>query len=325
MKSSLDSQKGFALLTVLTIVALIAMVASQLLYEQHTGIKRSSHMLHQAQSFSVNWGIEAWVKEGLELDRKSNQTDHLNELWAKPLGPIPYEGGTLSGQLFDLQARINLNNMTETDVAQRQIWQAILQRYSQQHDLPLGFVDLVTDWVDTDDQASPLGAESNQYLLKEPAYSAANQPLVMLSELTMLQGLEALKTTQWQAVEENLTTLPEVVKINVNSASHAVLMALAVWITDDIAEKWLKVRDNKPAEITDDFRNFLVAETGFNPSDVLTDLPNWLISAKSEYFLLKSQVSFGDSDEAISAIFSRKTNKDVQLVQRWLSVTETLE
>lgn len=325
MSSPLHSQKGFALLTVLTIVALIAMVASQLLYEQHTGIKRSSHMLHQAQSFSVNWGIEAWVKEGLTLDRKSNQTDHLNELWAKPLGPIPYEGGTLSGQLIDLQARINLNNLTEIDATQRQIWQAIVQRYIDQHDLPLGFVDLVTDWVDTDDQASPLGAESNQYLLKDPAYSAANQPLVMLSELKQLEGLEGLKAQQWQAIEENLTTLPDVVKINVNSASQAVLKSLTVWITDEMAEKWLKVRDTKPAENPDDFRAFLVIETGFTPSDVLKDLPNWLISEKSEYFLLKSQVSFGDSNETISAIFSRKTNKDVQLVQRWLSVTETLK
>ena len=318
-------QKGFALLTVLMIVALVAMVASQLVYEQHANIKRSSYMMHQAQSFSIVWGIETWVNKGLTLDRKNNKNDHLEELWAKPLGPIPYEGGMISGQLFDLQSRLNVNNVLEKDQVQRKIWQAILKRYADRHELPPEFVDLVTDWVDEDNEILPFGAESDQYLLLNPAYSAANQPMVMLSEIKLLQGLGALKRVQWLQMEQDLAALPEVVKLNINTATKDVLMSLTEWMTEEIANSWQDERADKPAETPDEFRAFLVTETGFTAAEVLTDLPNWLIGTKSDYFLFNAEVNFGDSNETISAIFSRKTNKDVKLVQRWLSVTETLQ
>lgn len=327
MKPAKQRQQGFALLTVLMIVALVAMIGSQLLYEQHSHIKRSSYMLHQAQSFSVNWGIESWVRAGLEEDRKRNKTDHLEEVWAKPLGPIPYENGEITGQLFDLQGRLNLNNISdldsESDSEIRKIWQAIIQRYVEQNNLPESFVDVLTDWIDKDDEVRPNGAESNNYLLQEPAYSAANQSLVMLSELKRLQGLDILKPKQWQIMQQDLSTLPQEVMVNVNTAGVRVLMALTDWITEEMAQKWVAVRVKNPAKTTDNFRAFMMKETAFTQEEVLGDLPNWVITTSSKYFLLKAQLNFGESKQVMSAIFSRQTNKKVQLVQRWLSVTET--
>ena len=318
------SQQGFALLTVLMIVALVAMIGSQLIYEQYTHIKRSSNMLHQAQSFSVAWGLESWVKEGLEKDAQNNQSDHLNELWADSFGPIPYEGGELTGQLIDLQGRLNLNNLLEADAAKLKHWQNIVQRYAEQQGLPIGFSDLVTDWVDQNDQALPLGAESNNYLLKQPAYSAANQAIVMLSELKQIEGLQRLPFKQWQVLQQDLTALPKVVLVNVNTAEPRVLEALAVWFTPAVTKRWLQQREKAPAKTRGEFRQFIVDETGFPLADVLKDLPDWVISVQTDYFLLQGQVDFGESQQTISAIFHRQTNKQVRLVQRWLSVTDTL-
>lgn len=160
--SATNSQQGFALLTVLLIVALVTIISANLFSSQQSQIQRSGFMLHQAQALSVQWGLEEWVKSGLKLDGENNKTDHLQELWAQPLPPVPFAEGEVGGFLQDGQARLNLNNVLAAKVTERQLWQKILNRYvalmaSQQAVDLSSFADLVTDWVDADNEPSPLG------------------------------------------------------------------------------------------------------------------------------------------------------------------------
>lgn len=320
-------QKGFALLTVLMIVALIAMMGSQLLYDQHTNIKRSSHMLHQAQSFAVQWGFESWVKEILIQDAEDNTYDSQNEHWGQIVGPMPYEGGELSARLIDLQGRLNLNNVmdvagatnAEEQARQRAVWGSVLKRYAEQNALNESFADVVTDWVDTDDIPSAYGAESNQYLLRKPAYSAADQPMVMLSELKLMEGLRDLTREQWVSLQQDLTALPRVTSINVNTAERRVLIALADWLTEEVADRWINERLISPAEKMEQFIDFAADSTGIPAETIKKDLPDWMISVNSQYFLLNTQVDYGESQQGLSAIFFRESNDKVVLVQRWLS------
>ncbi len=314
-------QQGFALLTVLMIVALIAMMGSQLLYEQYTGIKRSGHMLHQAQSFAVQWGVESWVKTGLKRDKEANNNDNLVEIWAEPFGPIPYEGGEISAKLIDLNRRLNLNNMIEPNASQRRVWEAVLKRYVKQNALTPRFSELVMDWVDSNDVPMPYGAESNTYLLLKPAYSAADHPMVMLSELRLLDGLQRIEHEQWLVLQQDLTTLPKVTKININTAERRVLLALTPWLNEGIVVAWMAQRLNEPARKVNDFIDFLVEKSGLPRSEIKGDLPDWMISVESEYFLLNTQVNYGESQQGISAILMRKAEQnqmDIRVLQRWL-------
>ena len=314
-------QQGFALLTVLMIVALIAMMGSQLLYEQYTHVKRSSHMMHQAQSFAVQWGVEAWVKKGLKLDLEDNDYDSLNDAWQAPFGPIPYEGGDISAKLVDLNSRLNLNNLVEQDQQKREIWLAVIKRYARQNALSTRFSDVIKDWVDADDTPSASGAESNVYLLFKPAYSAANQPMVMLSELKLMDGLQRIEYDVWQVLKKDLTTLPTVTKINVNTAEQRVLMALADWLDEAVVAAWVAQRLSEPAKKLKDFIDFLVTAKGLPRTEIKEDLPDWMVGVQSDYFLLNTQVDYGESQQGVSAIFSRHADNEneVRLVQRWLS------
>ncbi len=314
-------QQGFALLTVLMIVALIAMMGSQLLYEQYTNIKRSSHMMHQAQSFAVQWGVEAWVKKGLKLDLEDNNYDGLNDAWQAPFGPIPYEGGELSAKLVDLNSRLNLNNVVAQEEEQRRAWLRIIKRYAEQNALSTRFADVTADWIDADDSPRSSGAESNTYLLLKPAYSAANQPMVMLSELKLMDGLQRIEYDVWQVLENDLTTLPTVTKINVNTAEQRVLMALADWLDEAVVSAWIAQRLSEPARKIDVFIDFLVEAKGMPRQEIKKGLPDWMVSVQSDYFLLKTQVNYGESQQGLSAIFSRHPDNqnEVRLVQRWLN------
>ncbi len=314
-------QKGFALLTVLMIVALIAMMGSQLMYEQYTHVKRSSHMMHQAQSFAVQWGVESWVKKGLELDLENNKYDSLNDEWQAPFGPIPYEGGEISARLVDLNSRLNLNNVIEQDQKKRNIWLAVIKRYALQNGLNSRFSSVVKDWIDADDIPSNYGAEGNVYLLLKPAYNAANQPMSMLSELRLMDGLQRIEYDIWQVLKKDLTTLPTVTKINVNTADQRVLMALADWLDEAVVSAWIAQRLSEPAQKLSDFIDFLVQAKGLPRAEIIKGLPDWMVGVQSDYFLLNTQVDYGESQQGLSAIFSRHPDNqnEVRLVQRWLS------
>lgn len=327
VKNNIKPQRGFALLTVLLVVALVSLVTSELLYEQEVQIKRSGFMIHQAHSLSVGYGFEGWVKTGLKADADDNQTDHLNEQWAQPLPPVDFEGGLVSGEMFDLQGRLNLNNVLETDATKQKFWQAAIERFLQKNlsstetarDFQ-GFADVLLDWVDSDDEPRDYGVESATYLLKQPAYRAANQPLVMVSELQNLQGMENVSNLEIYRLSSYLTALPVATAINVNTADKLVLSSLTDWLTEDIVEQWLQQRQQQPAEEVAEFINFLITATGFTQAEIEKALPKGVLAVKTDYFLLTARVDYGDVQQIISSIFRRDGNNPVTLVQRWLSV-----
>ena len=318
------NQQGFALLTVLLIVALVATLSSQLIYQQHLNVSRSAHMLHQAQSLSVAWGLEGWVKQGLKLDAEDNQVDHLQEVWSQPLVSVPFEGGEISGQLYDLQGRLNLNNVQASDQAQRKIWQEIVDRWALQVGLENPLSEVLTDWVDADEERLPAGAESDAYLLMQPPYRAANQAMVMLEELKSLQGFQQIAYEPWLLIKSTATAVPTVTPINVNTANKIVLMALTEWMNETVVDSWLQLRKEEPAKDTAAFRSFMELQTGQEAAELALAFPDWLISVRSDYFFLAGQVDYGDAQQGVSAIFYRPDKTQVQLVQRWLSNPQSL-
>lgn len=321
-------QKGFALLTVLLVVALVSMVTTELMYNQQVQIKRSGFMIHQSHSLSVAYGFESWVKKGLAADLQANQTDHLKEQWAQALPPIDFEGGLVSGQLIDLHSRLNLNNVLEQDETKRQFWQKAVDRLvnlSLQSDQVArdftGFSDVLTDWVDVNDEVSDYGAESATYLLKQPAYRAANQPLVMVSELQNLQMMEELGDAELQKLKEQVATLPVVTAININTVDALVLQSLTDWMTAEIVQQWSELRNESPAENTGTFVDFLVQVTGYTQTEIEDDLPADVITVKSDYFQLQALIEYGEVKQGVFAIFHRESDNKVRLVQRWLNVS----
>lgn len=320
MSRNKSEQQGFALISVLLVVALVTIIATQLIYQQSLTIQRSSNMLHQAQTSSVAWGLESWIKKGLKLDAEQNKTDHLTEQWALPMYPIPFEGGEISGQLFDLQARINVNNLQEKDKEKRKRWQKIMQRFLSKQELEPNLQEIMTDWVDADNESTMNGAESDYYLLEKTPYRAANQKLVLVEELGLLKGFTAGIVDN---IKPYLATLPTITKVNINTADEVVLQSLADWITREIALNWIEARKETPAEELEDFWNFMLSQSpGMTLEEVKADFPADLIDVKSQYFLLVGLISYGEAQQTLLGIFMRDESKKVRLIQRWVGITD---
>ena len=118
------SQQGAALIIAMLVFALSATLLVALQREFSLALQRGTNQLVSEQAWAYLIGAEELAKLALQADnlldaRSATAADHLGELWAQPATPYPLDaGGWMTGQLTDLQGRINLNMLVSTSAAQ---------------------------------------------------------------------------------------------------------------------------------------------------------------------------------------------------------------
>ncbi len=107
-------QRGVALIIALIITTIALTLSAAIIYRQQLHIRLTGNIADLGQAYQYASGMEDWAGTILERDYQDDpKVDSLDEEWATLLPPIPIPGGTMNGQLFDLQARINLNALAE--------------------------------------------------------------------------------------------------------------------------------------------------------------------------------------------------------------------
>ena len=118
------SQQGAALIIAMLVFALSATLLVALQREFSLALQRGTNQLFSEQAWAYLIGAEELAKLALQADnlldaRSAVAADHLGELWAQPATPYPLDaGGWMTGQLTDLQGRINLNMLVSTSATQ---------------------------------------------------------------------------------------------------------------------------------------------------------------------------------------------------------------
>lgn len=223
-QATLPRQRGLALITAMLVVAIAATAAAYLSLDQQIWLRQAQNLSDRAQAEVVRAGAEEWAITILDKAAKNNSSsDDLTQNWAQPLPPIPVEGGQVTGQISDAQSRFNLNNLVQVNTpnpAEIGTFQHLLQSLSLDPNLS----DAVVDWIDTDNNTLPYGAEDIYYLQLSTPYRAANQPMQSVDELRLVRGFTpeiVEKLRPW------VTALPQTnTSINVNTAPKEVLSAL---------------------------------------------------------------------------------------------------
>ncbi|MDZ4076747.1 MAG: type II secretion system minor pseudopilin GspK [Hylemonella sp.] len=138
-------QEGAALLTAMLTVTLVATYAATSLWQQSRGLEVEAAERARSQQAWVLIGALDWARLILREDARTSQIDHLSEPWALPLQEsrlssfLSLDRGEaeqadevyLSGQISDLQARLNVANLvldgrlSEPDL---QAWQRLYTR-----------------------------------------------------------------------------------------------------------------------------------------------------------------------------------------------------
>ncbi|MCJ7453696.1 MAG: type II secretion system minor pseudopilin GspK [Steroidobacteraceae bacterium] len=218
------TQRGVALITAVLIVALATILAVNVIYRGMLDQRRASTLFALDQAFEVALGAEAWAADVLQRDEQESQGDNLTENWARPLPPLPIEGGTVAGRLEDLQGRFNLNNLVFGDGTTNPDAVLQLARILTWLDLEPTWASMMADWIDEDTQPGfPDGAEDSVYTGQNPPYLAANMPITRASELLSLPGFGP---ERYAKLKPYVTALPVGTKLNVCTAPGIVIDAL---------------------------------------------------------------------------------------------------
>ena len=220
-----DRQRGVALITAVLMVALATMLAVDVGFRGFLDQRRSGTLFALDQGYEIALGAEAWAADFLKKDMQDSKTDHLGETWARPLPPLPIDGGTVEGRLEDMQGRFNLNNLIHTDGTPNPEAVKQLERILAMLEIEPNWATAMADWIDQDTQPGfPDGAEDTVYTGQDPPHLAANMPVTRVSELMVLPGFGAQRFAR---LKPFVSALPVGTPLNVCTAPGVVLDALS--------------------------------------------------------------------------------------------------
>jgi general secretion pathway protein K len=225
MRRGLRSQRGVALITAVLMVALATMLAVDVGFRGFLDQRRTATLFAIDQGYEIALGAEAWAADFLKKDAQNSRTDHLGEAWARPLPPLPIEGGTVEGHLEDMQGRFNLNNLIHTDGTTNPDAVKQLERILAMLEMEPAWATAMADWIDQDVQPGfPDGAEDGTYTGQNPPHLAANMPITRVSELLVLPGFGP---ERYARLKPYVAALPVGTALNVCTAPGVVLDALS--------------------------------------------------------------------------------------------------
>lgn len=221
-------QKGMVMLMLLLIFALAAVLSTELSYNSHRDIRRTSNLILQNEAYLYALGGEVFAKQTLINDFKEDKieglkVDDLGEVWATSSAAYEVDEGEESDEqgigeiqiiIEDLQARYNVNNVQVAATGQISGKDQLLAVMLGANTTGLQTTDLVSavkDWIDTDDSsASFSGGEDDYYQQLEPAYRTANTDLIHISELKSIKGMEEDAFTPYYSfVPKRFSSAPE--------------------------------------------------------------------------------------------------------------------
>jgi type II secretory pathway component PulK len=102
----------------------------------------------------------------------------------------------------------------------------------------LDLIDPICDWLDSNSEAGPTGAEDTYYAELSPPYPCKDGPLASLEELFLVKGMteEILYGTAEKKGLIHYLTIYSDGPININTAGAEVLQSLSEGIEEDMAQ-----------------------------------------------------------------------------------------
>lgn len=292
----LSRQRGVALITAILVVAVATILATNLMWLSTLDQRRTASALATDQALQYMLGAEAWVGEILKQDlEESPDTDHLGEIWASEIEPLPIDGGFIHGRVYDPQGLFNLNNLVNNQGEVDEQMYAQFERLLDLVEVDPGFAGAVVDWIDPDYEPHfPYGGEDDAYARSEPQYRTANGMITSPTELLAVTGMDA---EQFARLEPYVTALPRGTKLNVNTAPAVLLASLSDELSINIAESLVEDRDLGAFDSVQTTFQGLVSEEM---------LP--YIDGISDHFLLVGEVTIGDTQLTINALLQRHSS-----------------
>ncbi|MDQ6627361.1 MAG: type II secretion system minor pseudopilin GspK [Pseudomonadota bacterium] len=308
-------QRGAALLTAMVIVALIATLASSMVWQQWRAVQVEAAERSRAQSAWILAGALDWARLILREDARAGGTDHLGEPWAVPLAEARLStflaadtsntddapDAFLSGSITDAQARYNLTNLVGAGTVDKVEMEA-LQRLCETIGVS---ADVATRIASGMRDASPIappaaGASGAAAVSEKPV----DPPLLPRSASQL--GWLGVDAEALRALEPYVVILPETTKVNVNTASREVLVAAVPGLDLATAERIIQSRTRAPLKSPADLQALV---PGLPPASIER------VGVSSSFFEVRGRLRLGDMALEQRSLLQRR-GLEVVVLQR---------
>jgi len=336
-KSFSARNKGVALITVMLVVALAAIIATQMLARLQLQVQRTTNINFNQQAYWYAMGAEAFAKRVLftAFEDEPEKT-HLGQLWAQGETSYPVDFGQITGEISDLQACLNLNalkihndesdetanettNETNTrskKLPAREVLERLIVALNIENvdDFEAEYMaDALTDWLDSDGSiTSGGGAEDSDYAAKEFPYLPANNFLASVNELRIV---EHFTIPVINALKPFVCIIPNSamhqININTLSAEQPELLHAILDIPISDAEQILADRNAEGFAETSEFFDLPVVS-----KLKLKDDQKQQFVIDSEYFKLKASTQFNTSFFLLNSIITVDNKNNTTVISR---------
>jgi general secretion pathway protein K len=322
--------RGIALLLVVSVISLLTVVIVQFGRSMRTALVESSRYQDRAV-------LEAAVQSGIDIgcallraDRLDGEVDSLLETWAligeKPL-TIFGDESELQLTIENLDGRLSINGLVtsagsgEGQGGTPEQLRATLQRLLlsgrfaiEDEGQARGIVDSLVDWLDSDDNESPYGAESSYYESLEKPYGAANTEVEFIDELLLVKGITAellYGNDEMSALAEYITVHGDGRQININTAPVELLLALDERLGETEAELLEAFRREPENEE-------LLADAAWYrtiagwPGDIVLD--RQLLTSGGSYYRITSEAVYREVRMTAEAVIRRESEREMEIL-----------
>jgi general secretion pathway protein K len=299
-------QRGIALLVVLLTITLLTIVVVELTYSSQveTHFAFSGRNALQA-TYLARSGVN--IAEAILLrDAQLGPTDSEQDLWARPLPPLPVGDGTVALRVRDEARTLNVNEITSGGGVANpfEVRRRVFERLFDVLGVDRSLLAALVDWLDADDDPwpSPLGAERPYYLGLEPPIEIRNGPFVTVREMLLVRGMTPGILAR---LTDFVTVLPPArsLKVNVNTAPAEVLYALADGLMAEpgLVDRLIAARTEKPFSSPRDVKDVP------GVAEALGNTPEDYLDTKSAYFRIEAVGAVNDVMRGIVTTVRRDT------------------
>lgn len=259
------SQRGAAILTAMLLVTLVASLSAAALWQQWRGIEVETAERARVQSTWILQGALDWARLVLREDARTGGTDHLAEPWALPLQEARLstflaagEGdgdntqaqpdAFLSGQISDLQARLNTTNLIDNGRPHPPSVRAFARLFEALRLPSSELLALVQNLQRALEPQSPAAAGATP-----GAVGQSGQGYTALAPRTVDQlAWLGVSPSSIAALRPYLAVLPERTAVNLNTAPALVLYASVPTLSMANAQRLVTLRAQTPYQTVAD-------------------------------------------------------------------------
>ncbi len=322
-------QRGIALISVMLVVALVSVIAVEMIGRLQIQVKRTLNIENSKQAYWYALGAETFAGALLKRIAKEDKEGmyHLGQDWAYKGMTFPVPGGTISGDIYDMQACFNLNALRQTggnqngqSTRQRTLitrqFQELLDLLSIQSDVSNeALADRLYDWLDDDGlMISGQSLEEDDYASLEIPYLAANTMMGSISELRLITGFNPAVIDK---LKPYVCVIPEsdqlIINVNTIPAEQPELLSAMIEGLDmGAASDVLAGRPEDGFKSIDEFWQLPELQGLQN----LTDEVKNKFDVKTNYFKLVAKTTYDDSEFFLTSTLFINSESRVSVIRR---------